>query len=276
MHDEVARGTSSQENGELIAAEACRKCPVGETHSETLRGGEQALVAGLVAERVVDRLKVVEVDEEESGRFPAGECLADALHQQAAVGEVREGVVVGLVGDARKKRFLGSTTLGEFEFRASALGHVAGDHHDAGVGAGGIDAPERLRFHVGWRVGGELQRDGAGEKTFEQVRHDVRAGRWLLGWGEETHSIAPNHEVGRDRKRPLEGGVAVGYAAGRIHEEDEFGRGIKNQLESFFTLADARFGRSPPGDLRGQLAIRILQLFGARFEVAGEVGRELV
>ena len=61
---------------------------------------DEQLVAGGVAERVVDDLEVVEVEEEAGQAAGAGaEPLGDVLRQQGAVGQPGQRVVVGLVGE---------------------------------------------------------------------------------------------------------------------------------------------------------------------------------
>jgi hypothetical protein len=67
--------------------------------AQTLGDGGQELVAGLVAEAVVDELEVVEVDEEDGERLLPGlavaDCALELLLERDPVGEVGEGVVVG-------------------------------------------------------------------------------------------------------------------------------------------------------------------------------------
>ena len=101
----VAAG--SQHDDELVAAEAGEEGAVTDGASDPLgeHDGQQA-VADAVAEAVVDRLEVVEVDEQQrhraDGRF--GEQLVDLGQHLGAVGQPGELVVGGcpaqLVGDA--------------------------------------------------------------------------------------------------------------------------------------------------------------------------------
>ena len=75
---------------------------------DALRDLEQDPVAGRVAEAVVDGLEVVEVDEQH--RHPDAvaqgprDRVADALVEQRPVGEVRDRVVEGLVGELLLER----------------------------------------------------------------------------------------------------------------------------------------------------------------------------
>ena len=57
---------------------------------------EQA-VADLVAEGVVDLLEVVQVEQEQRGGGPLGQCLLDLLVQHQAVGEIGQAIVQRLV-----------------------------------------------------------------------------------------------------------------------------------------------------------------------------------
>ena len=66
--------------------------------AQALGDRHQQRVADAVAERVVDGLEVVDVDEQHGERSPSSaQLLAHALHEQRAVREVGERVVVGLV-----------------------------------------------------------------------------------------------------------------------------------------------------------------------------------
>ncbi len=95
----VAGAVADDERGELVAAEAGRGVPGADGVLEPAGGLDQQLVAGLVADGVVDGLEAVEVDEEHGGArvgdSPAGEGLLDALGEQGAVGQVGERVVLG-------------------------------------------------------------------------------------------------------------------------------------------------------------------------------------
>ena len=97
----VAGAVADDEGGELVAAEPGGGVPGPYRVLEAAGRLDQQLVAGLVAQAVVDPLEAVEVDEEHGGarvaRAAAGEGLADALGEQGAVGQVGERVVLGVV-----------------------------------------------------------------------------------------------------------------------------------------------------------------------------------
>ena len=92
------------EHGELVAAEPRRGVARADAGEQPPRQLDQQLVAGGVAEGVVDVLEVVEVDEEHRdplARSPrACERVLEPLGEQHAVGEVGERVVERLVGEA--------------------------------------------------------------------------------------------------------------------------------------------------------------------------------
>ena len=96
-------GDAVEEDGELVAAEACDRVGRPDRGAETGCDLPQDAVAGRVAEAVVDGLELVEVDEHDrdrrSGALGAGERMLDTIREERPVGEVRHGVVEGLVGE---------------------------------------------------------------------------------------------------------------------------------------------------------------------------------
>ena len=111
-----------EQDGELVAAEA--RCGVDGAQGVLQAASDvaQHLVSRGVAERVVDRLEVVQVHEQHRGvlvlaRLPV-QCVLDTVAEQSAVGESGHGVVEGLVG--------------ELLLELLALADVAHVDHDAG------------------------------------------------------------------------------------------------------------------------------------------------
>ena len=83
---------------ELVAAEARDHVLGAQARAQPRGDRHQQLVAGGVAEAVVDGLEVVEVDEQHRElAAPVGDRGLDLVGEQRSVGEVRERVVVGLV-----------------------------------------------------------------------------------------------------------------------------------------------------------------------------------
>ena len=77
---------------------SARRCRSGARTAQPLGDGDEQVVADRVAERVVDGLEVVDVDEQHGDRrLGQRERLLDAVDEQRAVREAGERVVVGLV-----------------------------------------------------------------------------------------------------------------------------------------------------------------------------------
>ncbi len=108
------------EDHELVAAQTSDRVAVAHQVFEALGDGDQQLVADLVPEVVVDRLEAVEVDEQQrdhaGAAMQARERLARAVHQKAAVRQMRERVVQSLVLEV----------VQSFVLKAIAVGDVLG------------------------------------------------------------------------------------------------------------------------------------------------------
>src|SRR6476620_11594064 len=96
---------SEYEYGEFVAAEARHQLVSAHHMAEPLGDRENELVADMVAERVVDVLEVIEVDEEYGGGGPAAAHFADQLlHPLAeidAVGQSADRIVQRKVAQLR-------------------------------------------------------------------------------------------------------------------------------------------------------------------------------
>jgi hypothetical protein len=103
---------AGQQHGELVAAEPRDDVVGAQAARQALGHRADQPVAGAVAERVVDDLEVVEVDEEH-GDAPGApaEIAGQALEEQLAVGQAGERVVVGLPGEL----LLGVAVLGDVD-----------------------------------------------------------------------------------------------------------------------------------------------------------------
>ena len=90
-----------EKHGELIAPDSGGKVAGPQRRLDSVADGRQELVAGGVAERVVDDLEVVEIEEQDDRDEPGGigrlEALGHALGEECPVGEPRQGVVIRLV-----------------------------------------------------------------------------------------------------------------------------------------------------------------------------------
>ena len=92
------------QHDELVAAETADRvlCPYGAP--QPLRHGAEQQIARRVSQVVVDRLEVVDVDEQHAGEHPgvarrAREQLLGAVEHERAVGQARQRVVQSLVGE---------------------------------------------------------------------------------------------------------------------------------------------------------------------------------
>src|SRR5207244_10910105 len=102
-----------EENGELAAAETSSRVAVSQRALEALGHRDQDLVAGRVAQAVVDDLEVVEVEEEDGGQasppLQAAQGQAEPVEEEGPVRQTGEGVVQGLVDEL----LLGLLALGD-------------------------------------------------------------------------------------------------------------------------------------------------------------------
>ena len=92
-------GGALHHDDELVAAEPGHSVRLADDGLQVLGRSHEQLVAGLVAQGVVDPLDVVEVDEQDGdvAAVPAraGQRLLEPVQQQPAVGQAGEGVVQG-------------------------------------------------------------------------------------------------------------------------------------------------------------------------------------
>ena len=152
-------GAVLQAHGELVAAEAGDHVAGAHAGAQALRDRDQQLVPDGVAERVVDRLEVVDVDEQHRQlRARAGERVAHAGDEQRAVRQVGQRVVEGLVAQL----------LLEVLERPDRLLEPVVLQRDAGVVGQRL---EQLQV-----VGGEVAHDALAVGEHERADHAVLAG----------------------------------------------------------------------------------------------------
>ena len=85
-----------EQSDELVATDPREQRPLGEGHGQAFSDLLQKVIADVVAERVVDLLEAVEIDEQEREAAFLSECGVDRLVQLAAVGEPGQLVGVSL------------------------------------------------------------------------------------------------------------------------------------------------------------------------------------
>ena len=197
---------SSSSTRELVAAEAGGRVARADARLEALGDLDQHLVAGGVAEAVVDHLEVVEVHEDDGDdavlAARARQRVADALAEQRAVGEPRDGVVERLVG--------------QLLLEGPALAHVAAVEDDPAdvlvveqVGvqdlevAGGAVAVTSVHSIACWRLGTAAS---SASTSCRRVRSEAA-----------TRSVeAPAGDlVGRVAEQPLDRRALVGDVPSR-------------------------------------------------------------
>jgi hypothetical protein len=101
------RGLGEQD-AELVAAEAGDEILVrAETRPQPVGDGAQQHIARRVAEAVIDRLEVVEIEEHHRRRVAAMQLVADAGEEVGAVGHTGERVVIGAITELALQRAVG-------------------------------------------------------------------------------------------------------------------------------------------------------------------------
>ena len=120
-----------EDDRELVAAEAGHGVVVAHALAQPARHLQQQLVAGGVAERVVDGLEVIDVDEHHrhgaAVALGAREAVAQPIGEQLAVRQVREDVVVGVELDL----FLGALPVADVDDRGvDDAGDGVADEHE--------------------------------------------------------------------------------------------------------------------------------------------------
>ena len=132
-------GDPLQQHRELVAAQAGRGVGRAQAALEPPGGRDQQLVAGGVAEAVVDVLEVVQVDEQDGqvALARAGQGVLDPLGEQGAVGQAGQPVVEGLV-DELGLQLLAVRDVAGVEHQAADVGvfeQVGGDRLGVQPGA---------------------------------------------------------------------------------------------------------------------------------------------
>ncbi len=186
-----------QEDSELVAAEPGRQVVRSDAAADPVRDRGEEPVAGRVAERVVDDLEVVEVEEEHDRAEPlprGDELLLDALGEEGAVGQPGERVVIGLVPEL----LLEPRQLGE---RLLELAVLEGDRRLVGEGLEEAEIVLVEARAFGQPVGHRHRADqpGLGDQRADHRLADGRTrARSLSGDGAEE-PLALGGDAGMDR-----------------------------------------------------------------------------
>jgi hypothetical protein len=251
------------QDDELVAAEARDRIRVPHRAREPRRDRLQQLVAGLVAERVVDQLELVEVGDQHRGRRAAaaraGERERQPVGEQLAVRQPGERIVQRAVDRELLAR-------GALDRRAHDVGH---DVDERGLlGAPGARLAGEHRDHPGRPVAAlDRHADRAAHARAEQLRRGVDvAGREVV---DDQRPVGGEHQAGQ-RARPH--GPALALAAPRrlaVHRQvvelrpvdlvDDAGVGAEllghHLREPLGQLADVGGDQRDPPQLGGRLAV---------------------
>ncbi len=152
-------GDALEQHRELIAAEARHGVGGARGLDDALRHRLQQAVAGVVAERVVDVLEVVQIEEHDRDRALAAlrerQCVLHAVAEQVAVGEQRQRIVEGQLAQLLLER-LALADVAEVERQAlhrRVLAEVAADALDdvSACCRARCAAPPARPCRMGWR-----------------------------------------------------------------------------------------------------------------------------
>ena len=214
---------------ELVAAEAGHGGVLAGGHPQSLADGLDHPVAGGVAERVVDHLEAVDVEEDDAdglaGRA-ADEGRRQALHERGAVEEAGQLVVVGRVREALGDGVLPGHVLHLADQVAAPVRLL--DDRDAGVadddGAVGVLVAEAV-------PPGRLGR-GVGQ----QPEHLVVGGQ--LADRAELAQVAALDLVGGQAQHRAERGVDLDEVTARRRQQDPDGRLLEGDAEPLLGLPE--------------------------------------
>ena len=162
-------GDIEQEDAELIAAETGGDVARPQARSEALGDDDEQLVAGGVAEAVVDGLEVVEVEEhrrDRAGAGPRGEGRLGLLDEAASVDEAGQGIVEGLVAELN----LQGASLVDVALEQPDEAGQAGQHEE-----GREARSRRPRREPAGRVGAHRDEERPGDHREREADHPDRS-----------------------------------------------------------------------------------------------------
>ncbi len=200
-----------EEQRELVAAEAGHHVGVAHRAAQDAADGDQQLVAGVVAEAVVDLLEVVEVEQQHrAGRAVASAALEVSLElgvEATPVGQAGEHVVV----DEVRQPVLVAPTLGDVDDV---------DQHDVGLLGPGAPQEAAAQPHV----------DVLATVVAQHAVRGVGAGDVLEDAGQVVgdRGVVRRGQLGQPHALELVGGQADDPAQRRVDELDA-ARGVQHR-----------------------------------------------
>ena len=138
-----------QEDGELVAAEPRHGVGLAQRRAQPRRDALQDAVAGMVAERVVDLLEAVQVEQQQRERavLAVGDArrLVETIVQERAVRQIGQRVVIRQVGEALFDAPALAPDAGVRAARARPPGSAASGRPSSGSRARRSASPPRRR-----------------------------------------------------------------------------------------------------------------------------------
>ena len=187
-----------EQHGELVAAEAGHdpgpRGDVFDAGADLLEEG----VSGLMAERVVDLLEAVEIDEDDGQPGPVapgpGDVLVEAIGEREPVGQVGERVVAGL--EVLLDGHRGAAVHGDHRQQEEGQqDHAALGHHEDDGGQGQQHPVRRdLPGQGGADVAEDAQSPMDGHDRADQAAVDQEVGE---GGAEHGGQVPAGHDAGR-------------------------------------------------------------------------------
>ncbi len=220
VQGDFAVGPRLQEQGELVAAHARHGVVIVDAAEQARGHFLEHAIAGGVAQGVVDRLEAVQVEEHQHhpGLLPFGrlQCGVQTVLEQCAVGQVRQGVVIG---EAVNPLFAG-LALADVGEEAHVTGQIA-----LVIQNGGDADPGRIVLTIA-----ALEPDFAfpGAVLAQLLEYITQMGFLLLVDGQHVRQLVEDllHRITTDAAERL---VGLDDIAGRVGDQDRRGGVFKNR-----------------------------------------------
>jgi hypothetical protein len=249
-------GAGFEEDGEFVASEAREQSVRGgmitrtgepirgaERGLETIRGFHEHPIPGSGAQRVIERFERVQIEEQQrvletAIPLPACEAALQAIEEEAAIGQIGQCVVEGVVSQL----LFGGDALGDITIDDDQLLHFAAIILDS-AGSGFEDAP--LAIFVA--------------ETILQVLADASGAGFAAGFEDFETVIGMNlledgragEFVGRVAQDFFIGGAVVEAVALGVDEGNHVGGVLGDDAKELFAIAGAAVDEVDPGGLGG-------------------------
>ena len=234
-------GDVLDEDGELVAAQPRGRVGGPQAALQPLADRHEQLVAGGVAQAVVHRLEVVEVDEQHRHRRTlarrSGQGVLDPVAEQRLVGQVGQRVVERLVGELLLEPLL----LGDVPEAPDPPDGATADPLRCGVALEHATVEERqLVLAVGVGLGVELLDLGDERVRLGDLREHVSERLLVVAGGEDVLGDVPQLD---------EAPVVAGDGAFAVDHEDPVGGGVESGVEERHRPPQVELGLLALGDV---------------------------